>query len=240
MAYVVSLKQFDGPLDLLLTLIGRAKIDIRDIFISEITEQYLDTMSQIGELNMDAASEFLQMAATLIEIKSRAMLPAIPKEAEEGEETPEQALIRQLTEYRAFKEASADMRKLEDQARRVFSKLPEEFPLPPPEFELTGLSLDKLKAAFMRVLSRARDDEGESPEREREIKRDVYTVQSCMFRIQSRLKGGDVKFEELFEERPTRSEVVAVFVALLELLKLNRLAIRQRRAYGDIMIQARR
>ena len=159
MAYVVSLKQFDGPLDLLLTLISRAKIDICDIFVSEITEQYLEQMQGVDELDMDSASEFLQMAATLLEIKSRALLPTPPREPEEGEETPEQALIRQLTEYRAYKELSHDLQALEEAAKRMLSKLPEEYPLPPPEFELTGLSMEGLSRALMRILSRLERDE---------------------------------------------------------------------------------
>ena len=97
MAYYVSLRQFEGPLDLLLHLISKAKVDIKDIFVSEITEQYLASMQDIDELDMDTASEFLTMAATLLEIKSRALLPRPPKE-EDGEETPEQALIRRLEE----------------------------------------------------------------------------------------------------------------------------------------------
>jgi len=96
MAYVVTLSQFEGPLDLLLHLITRAKVDIKDIFVSEITEQYLASLEGIDELDMDVASEFLTMAATLLEIKSRALLPRPPKEEEEGEESPEQALIRRL------------------------------------------------------------------------------------------------------------------------------------------------
>ena len=94
--YIVSLKQFDGPLDLLLTLITHAKVDIHDIFVSEITEQYLESMKLVDELDMDSASEFLQMAATLLEIKSRAMLPKPPKPEDENELSPEEALIRQL------------------------------------------------------------------------------------------------------------------------------------------------
>ena len=89
MAYSVSLKEFEGPLDLLLTLIGKARIDIKDIFVSQITEQYLGYMDQLDELDMDSASEFLAMAATLLEIKSRAMLPR-PQPVPEGEETPEE------------------------------------------------------------------------------------------------------------------------------------------------------
>ena len=132
MAYIVSLKQFDGPLDLLLTLISTAKIDIQDIFVSEITEQYLESMRLIDELDMDTASEFLQMAATLLEIKSRAMLPKPPKPEDPNELSPEEALIRQLTEYKLFKEASEKMHVLEEEARALLTKMPEEYPLPPP------------------------------------------------------------------------------------------------------------
>ena len=119
MAYIVSLKQFDGPLDLLLTLISNAKVDIQDIFVSEITEQYLESMRLVDELDMDSASEFLQMAATLLEIKSRAMLPKPPKPESEDELSPEEALIRQLTEYKQFKEASERMHELEEEARAL-------------------------------------------------------------------------------------------------------------------------
>ena len=87
MAYVVSLKQFDGPLDLLLTLISSAKIDIKEIFVSQITEQYLEAMQDVDELDMDSASEFLAMAAMLLEIKSRALVPNIKKEDDEAEES---------------------------------------------------------------------------------------------------------------------------------------------------------
>ena len=155
MPYIVSLKQFDGPLDLLLTLISSAKLDIQDIFVSEITEQYLESMKLVDELDMDSASEFLQMAATLLEIKSRAMLPKPPKPEEEGALSPEEELIRQLTEYKQFKEISARMHQLEEEARALLTKLPEEYPLPPPNIEITGLTLEKLAKAFKKVLERA-------------------------------------------------------------------------------------
>ena len=119
MPYIVSLKQFDGPLDLLLTLISSAKLDIQDIFVSEITEQYLESMKLVDELDMDSASEFLQMAATLLEIKSRAMLPKPPAPEDPDALTPEQELIRQLTEYKQFKEISARMHQLEEDARAL-------------------------------------------------------------------------------------------------------------------------
>ena len=159
MAYYISLKQFEGPLDLLLTLITKAKVDICDIFVSEITEQYLQSMEGISELDMDTASEFLTMAATLIEIKSRALLPRMPEPEEEGEETPEQALIRRLQEYKAYKEGAGQMREFEKAAQAVFSKLPEEYPLPPPTVELTGLTMDGLMAAIERMIKRLEEKE---------------------------------------------------------------------------------
>ena len=124
MAYVVELKQYEytGPLDLLLDMISHAKINIREIFVSEITEQYLEAMKQIGDLDMDSASEFLQMAATLVEIKSRALLPKPPEPEDPEEESPEEALIRQLEEYKKFKEISREMKQLEDEAREYITK----------------------------------------------------------------------------------------------------------------------
>ena len=237
MPYVVSLKQFDGSLDLLLTLISRAKVDIQDIFVSEITEQYLESMSLVDELDMDSASEFLQMAATLLEIKSRAMLPKPPK-VEEDEISPEEALIRQLTEYKQFKEASERMHRLEEEARALMMKLPEEFPLPPPNIELTGLTLDKLARAFLRVLERAEAGEQEAVLAAREIRRDTFTISGCMTRIQRRLRQGSFTFSEMFDDKMTRSELITMFMALLELIKLNRVKAEQKAAYEDITLSA--
>ena len=236
MAYVVSLKQFDGPLDLLLSLITKAQIDIKDIFVSPITEQYLEYMQGVDELDMDAASEFLQMAATLVEIKSRALLPKLPKPEDPDEETPEQALIRQLTEYKAFKQTCEDLKKLEETAALMLSKLPEEYPLPPPEYELTGLTLDGLTRAFLRVLSRAQNHE--SQVHLREIRRDSFTVQGCMSRLQAAVRRGPVTFSALFDETVCRAEVVAMFMAMLELMRLGRVSVRQAGVFDDIELKA--
>ena len=239
MPYIVSLKQFDGPLDLLLTLISNAKIDIHDIFVSEITEQYLETMKLVDELDMDSASEFLQMAATLLEIKSRAMLPKPPKPEDEDELSPEEALIRQLEEYRQFKEVSARMHQLEEEARALLTKLPEEYPLPPPNIEITGLTLDKLIKAYRRVLERAEAAEAADRMASREIPRDAHTVAGCMARISRRLRRGSCRFSELFDADYTREEVVTMFMALLELIKLNRLHVAQEAAYDEITLSIR-
>ena len=239
MPYIVSLKQFDGPLDLLLTLISSAKLDIQDIFVSEITEQYLESMKLVDELDMDSASEFLQMAATLLEIKSRAMLPKPPKPEEEGALSPEEELIRQLTEYKQFKEISARMHQLEEEARALLTKLPEEYPLPPPSIEITGLTLEKLAKAFRKVLERAEAAEQSESMAQREIRRDSFTVAGCMVRISRRLKsGGSCRFTELFAEDYSREEVITMFLAVLELARLSRLKVEQSGAYDEIYLSA--
>lgn len=235
MAYVVSLKQFEGPLDLLLHLITRAKVDIRDIFVSEITEQYLASLDGLDELDMDVASEFLTMAATLLEIKSRALLPKLPAPQEEGAETPEQALIRRLEEYKLYKESAGRMKEFERAAMQVFSKLPEEYPLPPQPVELTGLSLDGLVRALERII--ARNVQTDEPGRVfRSITRDRFTIEQCVFNLTSRLKKGPVLFTDMLSPQVTRNEIVSYFMAMLELLKLGRLHAQQEGVYDDILI----
>ena len=229
------LKDFDGPLDLLLTLIGKAKIDIRDIFVSEITDQYLEIVRNAPDLNMDESSDFLVMAATLLEIKSRAMLPKPPQTEEED---PETELIRRLEEYKQFKETAESMKDFEEAAKHVFTKLPEEYPLPPREIELTGLTLEGLTEAFIRIWSRkpSLDDNPESNHyAPRNIRRDSHTVQECMLDlIRTVKKKKRIRFEDAFEEAPTREAVVTYFLAVLELLKLGQMHIRQTTVYGKI------
>ena len=230
-----KLKDFDGPLDLLLTLIGKAQIDIRDIFVSEITDQYLDIVRNEPDLNMEESSDFLVMAATLLEIKSRAMLP---RPAPPEEEDPETELIRRLEEYKQFKETAANMKQFEEAARNVFTKLPEEYPLPPQEYELTGLSLEGLTEAFIRIWSRKPaldDDPASNHYAARNIRRDLHTVQECMLDLlQTVRKKKRIRFEEAFQDAPTKEAVVTYFLAVLELLKLGQMHIRQTAVYGTI------
>ena len=235
MAYVVSLSQFEGPLDLLLHLISKAKVDIKDIFVSQITEQYLASLDGIDELDMDVASEFLTMAATLLEIKSRALLPRPPAPEEEGEETPEQALIRRLEEYKLYKESAGQMKEFEKAAFQVFSKLPEEYPLPPQPIELTGLTVDGLVRALERII--ARQTQADDPGRVfRAITRDRFTIEQCVFNLTSRLRKGPVLFTDMLSSHVTRDEIVSYFMAMLELLKMGRLHAQQEEAFDDILI----
>ena len=235
MAVYISLRQFEGPLDLLLHLITKAKIDIKDIFVSEITEQYLDSMRGLDELDMDTASEFVTMAATLLEIKSRALLPRPPAPESEDGETPEQALIRRLEEYKLYKESAGRMKEFEQAAMQVFSKLPEEYPLPPPPVELTGLTLDALTRALERII--ARQTQADEPGRVfRSITRDRFTIEQCVFNLTARLRKGPVLFTDMLSRHVTRDEIVSYFMAMLELLKLGRLRAQQEGTYDDILI----
>ena len=234
--YYVSLKQFEGPLDLLLHLITKAKVDIKDIFVSEITEQYLASMGSVDELDMDTASEFLTMAATLLEIKSRALLPRPPEPTEEGEETPEQALIRRLEEYKLYKESAGRRKEFERAAMQIFSKLPEEYPLPPQAVELTGLSLDGLVRALERILARQTHEDDEPGRVFRSITRDRFSIEQCVFNLTARLKKGPVLFSDMLSDDVTRDEIVSYFLAMLELLKLGRLHARQDHVFDDILI----
>ena len=234
MAFSLHLSQFEGPLDMLLFLISKAKVDIKDIFVSEVTSQYVEYVRSAPDLDMDDASGFLAMAATLLEIKSRALLPRPPKEDEE-EEDPEQALIRQLEEYQQLKTLASEMQQFEKAAASMYEKLPEEFPLPPPTYELENLTLEGLTAAFARVLARLSSQEEAVPV-QRRIIRDAYSVPRCMAHILRRLQKGPVVFETLFSDEPTRDEVVSIFLALLELLKAGRARASQEGVYGQIMI----
>ena len=237
MAFSIHLSDFEGPLDMLLYLIGRAKVDIKDIFVSEVTQQYIDYVSSAPDLDLDDASGFLAMAATLLEIKSRSLLPREPREGEAEEEDPAQALIRQLEEYQAIKEAAGQMQQFEKAAAGMFSKLPEEYPLPPPSYEITGLTLEGLINAFARVMARAeKDDEEETPARARNIIRDEHTVPMCMAHILRTVRHGSVPFQSLLSVHASREEVVTLFLALLELLKLGKITCAQEGVYGDITV----
>lgn len=238
-----SLKDFDGPLDLLLTLIGKAKIDIRDIFVSEITDQYLDIVRNAGDLDMDEASDFLLMAATLLEIKSRALLPE-EKDPEAEEEDPEQELIRRLEEYKKFRETAESMKEFEKAAREIMTKFPEEYPLPPQEYELTGLTLEGLTEAFRRIWAR-KPEKDDNPETNhyaaRGIHRDVYTVEECMAALLNGIRHRKrMRFSEVFTDAPTRDEVLTLFLAMLELMKLGEVYARQASPCEEIELFAGR
>ncbi|NLC32397.1 MAG: segregation/condensation protein A [Clostridiales bacterium] len=237
MAITLKLKDFNGPLDMLLFMIGKAKIDIKDIFVSQITDQYIQSVREAEELDMDEASSFIQMAATLLEIKSRSLLPKPPPP--QDEEDPQTVLIRQLEEYARFKQIAADMQGFEKAAALMYPKLPEEYPLPPPSFEISGLTMQGLIVAFSNVMARIPKNEEETPVHiAQRIMREEHSVPQCMLQIIKRLRQGSQHFGDLLRDKPTKEEVVTYFLALLELLRLGRVSITQDEPYGEILLNS--
>ncbi|MGI6161335.1 MAG: segregation and condensation protein A [Christensenellales bacterium] len=235
--YEVRLEQFEGPLDLLLHLVLKAKVDIQDIFVSSITEQYMEHMRGIDSLDIDSASEFIEMAATLLYIKSRSLLPK-PEPLPEDEEDPEQALIRRLNEYKQYKEAGEKLKEMELDNKGVFYKLPEEFALAPAPVEFVGVSGEALRDAFIEVLSRRLDKLAYDRPKTRRIRRDEYSVSEKRVYILKRLKrDGELRFSRLFDGDITKPEMVATFLALLELINTGEARARQLERYGEIIIK---
>ncbi len=232
-AYNFKLSLFEGPLDLLLHLIQKAQVDIKDIFVSEITSQYLEAIKQMDELPMDGASEFAAMAATLLYIKSRSLLPR-PKPEPIDEEDPEEALLRKLREYKACKEAAEKLYSLEADAYGNFTKPPEEFPLPPRVVEALGGSVDELFNAFASLLKTRKN----AVPMRGEVRRDVYTLAQCADKLRQTLRRKPIlRFNELFSRHAGREECVVTFMALLELIALGEVSVEQSAAFGDIWIR---
>ncbi len=233
MAYHVMLDTFEGPLDLLLYLIGQARIEIRDIFVHPIIDQYLAYVRQMPANYMDRTAEFVAMAARLLEIKSRWLLPKEEK-TEETEEDLEQDLIRQLELYRQYKDASEKLKARKEQADLVYYRLPDERYLDE-KIVPAELTIEKLVSAFEEMRSRLM----KIPEEEigQPIERDHFTVREKIYHITHRiLTKGKVRFSELFEAASTREEVVVTFLALLELVRNNIVGVEQKPEERDILI----
>jgi len=234
--YRVQIRQFEGPLDLLLHLINRARISIEDIFVSEVTGQYLEYVSSMGRLSMDGASEFLQMAALLVYIKSRMILPFEDEEDFGDEGDPEQLLIESLKTYKMYRDACEALRGFEEKGSRVYYRLPEEIAFSGERIEIEDVSLCALSEAYKDVLSRKPDGGAERIE-EVEISREIYTIRERAKFILSRLSGVNCStFFSMFAEGRTRMEVAVTFVALLELIHESIVTIKQEGHFGDIYI----
>ena len=229
----VQLEIFEGPLDLLLHLIKKNEVSITDIPIATITEQYLATLEVMQAFNLDVAGEFLVMAATLIHIKSRMLLPLTDAEEDEEEGAdPREELVRRLLEYQRFKDAADQLERREVLTRDVFvrSVAPAE-EVPAPGFR--EVSVFELLTALKQVLDRLPKDVVH------EVMLDKITVREKMTLLLDHLRAqGKTLFESLFAEVKTRMEVVVTFLAMLELVKVRAIRIFQEEATGPIQIEA--
>ncbi|MBI4633552.1 MAG: segregation/condensation protein A [Deltaproteobacteria bacterium] len=233
MAYEIKLDIFEGPLDLLLYLIRKNEIDIYNIPVALITEQYLEHMEKLRSLNLDLAGEYLVLAATLIHIKSKMLLP-VPEE-EEGEEEPDPRaeLVQQLLEYQAFKEAALSLAGRPVLDRDVFKKgAPESLSLAEGEEEvLVEVSLFELVEAFQRVISSL--DKSDLLE----IDMEKVSLADRINEIMERLaQEKDMTFASLLGERTDRRNIVYTFLAILELMKLRMIKAYQAGSFGVIRI----
>ena len=236
MAYHILLDNFEGPMDLLLHLISQARIEIRDVFVSPIIDQYLGFMDQMTVEQMERTSEFVAMAARLLEIKSRWLLPKDPSATDE--ESLEGDLIRQLELYRQYVQASDLLKARKEQADRIYYRLPEESYLQQ-RIEPNNLTLENLIGAFERL--KIRLDEAASPPREDQIHRDLYTVREKVLFITRRLRQkGSVGFLSFFSSRSSREEVIVTFLALLEMVKNDLIVVEQAAADKDMIISQRK
>jgi Uncharacterized conserved protein len=228
--YKIKLETFEGPLALLMHLIDKSQIDIYDIPIAEVTEQYLAYIRAMEEFNIDVASEFLVMAATLLQIKSRMLLPKPPAaEQPAEEEDPRQELVERLLEYRRFKQMAAT---LEDMLHER-----EQYVARPPGYFATkivlpdGLKVDELIEAFAAVWESSVDDYAL-------ITREEISIQDKMQDILLLLRknSGRLEFAQTLIRSGSRTEMVTAFLALLELIRLRRIRIEQECSFGPIYL----
>jgi segregation and condensation protein A len=228
----VQLPAFDGPLDLLLHLIQQNEIEITDIPISKITRQYLETLDLMRELDLEVAGEFLVMAATLMRIKARMLLPPIIEETEE--EDPREGLVRQLLEYRRFKEAARELESLESERRLRFERGAPAQLEDPEASELLPVSLFRLLDALKGALAR------QAPPVVHTIHAEPLAIEEAMSLLRETIRArGRILFEETLDFFVTRLEKITAFLGLLELLKLGDLRATQEDQFGPIFLEWR-
>ncbi|MBI4431792.1 MAG: segregation/condensation protein A [Candidatus Omnitrophica bacterium] len=235
----VRLEVYEGPLDLLLDIIRKNEIDIFNIPMAKVTEQYMEYLNTMKMLNLDIAGEFLVLAATLVYIKSRMILPQEAEKAEDEGQDPREELVRKLLEYQAFKEAAKELGTLEAERSLEFTrKIADHYfkDLSPEDVQIDSLSanLYDLVLAFHKVLKSA------GHETFHEVLQEVITIEEKIEEIKQILAArAEVNFLELFPPESSRNELIVTFLAILELAKSKFIRIVQKVRFGDIMIAAR-
>src|SRR5437773_11713689 len=235
--YKVQFEVFEGPLDLLLYLVKKEEVDIYQVNLTKLATQFIEYIELMRELDLEVAGEFLVMASTLMYIKSRELLPLdqqVLAEGEEEAEDPRWDLIRQLVEYKKFKDAAAQLHQREAEQEKIFPRLPGKLEFepsgPPPRPEV---SLFDLINAVSNVLKRFQQREGA-----RDIFEDKWTVSEKIELLGRTIaERPALKFSELFEQTTSRSEVVVTFLALLELIRLKQVVVSQPAPFSEIEIR---
>ena len=235
---VVKLPAYEGPFELLLDLIKKSEMDIYNIEISVITKEYLDHLKQMKEFDLEIAGEFLVMAATLIYIKSKMLLPQTDEELDEDGEDPRTELVRKLLEYQAFREAAKKLGVFEDERGRIFTRQVADYYLSSLSSEDVAIdtfsaNLYDLLNAFQSVLK------GISKETFHEIFEEVISIEEKIEEMKRILtERGEIRFSELFQKRDrvTKNELIATFLALLEIIRSKFALVAQEKQFGEILI----
>ena len=242
----VRLDAFEGPMDLLYHLIEKNEIDIYDIPIASLTEQYLEFLETVEDRDMDGMSEFLVMAATLLEIKSKLLLPRPRNGNDEAEADPREVLVQRLLEYKKIKDAADTLKEKEEEAAQIYykeadatvAKLKEQ---EPQELEdiLLGISLDDLYQAFRQVMARKDAKADRTRAGFRAVQKDLFTVGEKMEYIRDLLllrPRARTPFHTIFSQTAGKMEKVVTFLALLELIKRKEVRISQETNFAEIFI----
>lgn len=245
MAISVKLQVFEGPLDLLLHLIDVNKIDIYDIPISLITDQYLAYIEELQDQNMDVMSEFLVMAATLLRIKSKMLLPVEKVEDdEEGDGDPRTELVARLLEYKMYKYAAGELRDLEHEASKNMFKgktMPSDlvYEEPPVDLdELVGdMDIKKLHEIFKKIMKRQNEKLDPIRSKYGKIEQEKINLSDKISELHKRgRQTGRLSFKEMLYEHPTRLNAVMTFLAILEMMKTGKIKVVQEELFDDILI----
>lgn len=238
MDYKIMINEFEGPMDLLLHLIKKSDIDICDISVEEITKQYLDYINEMEKLDLDIASEYLIMAAELIEIKSSILLPKQTIDEDEYEEDPREKLIKRLIEYKQYKEMMPEFKQMEIDRKQMYSKDPSDlsnFKTIDENIDLGDIGLNDLMEAFNKFLERKKLEQPLNTK----ITKKEYSVGERSSEIKNILKTKKkVEFEELFEE-VNKDYVVVTFLSVLVMAKKQELKITQDNNFSKIILSLR-
>ena len=231
--YTTVLDNFEGPLDLLLYLIRQEKIEIRDIFVSRVTEQFLEYMKGLPYIDIDKASEYLAIASTILEIKSKSLVPMESEDEESDVSDEESMLIQALEEYKLLKEESVKLKERETVG--YYYKEPDK-QVGHPKIVYKDFNLDEMLKAFTDLLLR-NEVKMRDENLQREIPKDTYTVQDrAQYIRKSVAEVGNISFFDLFPENASRSEIITTFLALLNLLKYQYVTVSQSDIFGNIVI----
>ncbi|HZH93205.1 MAG TPA: segregation/condensation protein A [Tissierellaceae bacterium] len=241
MTYNVSVEVYEGPLDLLLNLIDKNEIDIYDIPINTVTEQFIAQLKKWEEMNLEVASDFIIMASTLLEIKSKLLLPkeTLLVDGEEVQVDPREELVKRLMEYKLYKEISENLKASEEVYSKVYYKPQEDVSdFRDPFEELSAVELKDLVDTLENILQRHRYN---NPQGEFfEIRREEVSLEECTREIERKVNEGvRIRFSDIISLEASRSRIIAYFLSLLELMRTRFISVRQDGSFSDLIIEKR-